>query len=154
MRLNRDKRRLVPELNTSSLPDLIFSVLFFFMLVTHMRQADLKIKVETPNGTELQQNKKKHDVVNLYVGTDINGITQIQINNRLVPLNQVTNVICAEREKLSDEEQEFFTVSIKADRDTPMGVIADIKEALREANALQISYSANESKQDGINKKK
>ena len=43
----------MPGLNTASLPDLIFSVLFFFMIVTHMRKETLKVQYRVPQGTEL-----------------------------------------------------------------------------------------------------
>lgn len=46
------RQREVPGLNTSSLPDLIFTVLFFFMIVTHMRKATLKVRFQQPQGTE------------------------------------------------------------------------------------------------------
>lgn len=144
----RKQKRHVPELNTSALPDLIFTVLFFFMIVTHMRQTDLKVKVQTPQGTELQKLGKKYAVTYIYIGKDKTGATQIQLNNRIVPLSRLSDALSAERKQLPVDEQKYHTVSLKADRDTPLGVIADVKEALRNAHTLQISYSANE-----INKK-
>ena len=60
--------RDVPMLNTSSLPDLIFTVLFFFMIVTHMRDVDLKVRYEVPQGTEIQKLGHKASVVHIYVG--------------------------------------------------------------------------------------
>lgn len=144
----RKQKRYVPELNTSALPDLIFTVLFFFMIVTHMRQTDVKVDVETPEGTELQKLNKKYAVTYLYIGKDKKGTTQIQVNDKIVPLNSLADAIRRERKLLPADEQKYHTVSIKADRDTPLGVISDVKDALRDAHALQISYSANE-----INKK-
>ena len=58
--------RQVPGLNTSSLPDLIFTVLFFFMIVTHMRKVTLKVKYQTPAGTELRNLTKKSTVSYIY----------------------------------------------------------------------------------------
>lgn len=147
MNLRKEKRH-VPELNTSALPDLIFTVLFFFMIVTHMRQTDVKVKVQTPQGTELQKLNKKYAVTYLYIGKDKTGKSQIQVNNRLVAIDKLAEVLRKERKQLPVDEQKYHTVSIKADRDTPLSVIADVKEALRNAHTLQISYSANE-----INKK-
>ena len=51
--------REIPEMNTSSLPDLIFTILFFFMMVTTMREVTLKVKFTTPAGTELEKLEKK-----------------------------------------------------------------------------------------------
>ncbi|NLH28911.1 MAG: biopolymer transporter ExbD, partial [Bacteroidales bacterium] len=47
-----------------------------------------------------------------------------------------------ERERLSEADRQFMTVSIKADENTKMKYISDVKQALRKAYALKISYSA------------
>ena len=70
-KFNKTGKKEMPALNTSSLPDLIFTLLFFFMIVTTMRE-----------------------------------------------------------------------VTLKVDQDTKMGIVTDIKEALRKAYALKINYSA------------
>ena len=41
-KFNKTGKREMPALNTSSLPDLIFTLLFFFMIVTTMREVTLK----------------------------------------------------------------------------------------------------------------
>lgn len=138
------RQRYVPELNTSALPDLIFTVLFFFMIVTHMRQTDVKVKVETPQGKELQKEQKKYATTYIYIGTDKTGKIQVQINNSIIPVSKLAEAVRAERNHLPLDEQQFHTVSIKADRKVPLGMIADVKDALRNAKALQINYSATE----------
>lgn len=140
----RKRNRYVPELNTSALPDLIFTVLFFFMIVTHMRQTDVKVKVQTPQGKELQKVQKKYATTYLYIGKDAKGNTQVQLNNKVVPISKLSAAVSIERDRLPMDEQQYHTVSIKADRSTPLDVIASVKDALREANALQINYSATE----------
>ena len=141
MRIKK-KQRYVPELNTSSLPDLIFTVLFFFMIVTHMRQNDVKVQVRTPEGTELQPFDKKFATAAIYIGKDSKGEIRIQLNNDIIPSEKLPSEIKRLRSELSDEERESFTVSLKADRDIPMGVLADIKETLRSNNILHLNYSA------------
>ncbi len=140
----RKKERKVPTLNTSALPDLIFTVLFFFMIVTHMRQTDVKVKVESPQGTKLQKLQKKYATAYIYVGRDKNGDVKVQFNKDVVAISQIADRVMQQRETLPMDEQQYFTVSIKADRDTPLDVIAQVKDALREANALKINYSATE----------
>ena len=142
-----NRHRSVPELNTSALPDLIFTVLFFFMIVTHMRQTDVKVKVQTPQGTELQKVQKKYATTYLYIGKDKSGKVQVQLNNKIISLDELSNAVHAERDRLPLDEQQYHTVSIKADRDVPLGTIAKVKDALRAANALQINYSATEGKE-------
>lgn len=145
------KSHEVPELNTSSLPDLIFSVLFFFMIVTHMRQVTLKVECRVPQGKHLTRLTKKSAVSYIYIGKPSKELkgkygndTQIQLNDKLASVPEVMDYVAAEKQRMSPEDQRLMTVSIKADRDTKMGVITDVKQALRQAKALRINYSAQE----------
>ena len=130
----------MPGLNPASMPDLIFTVLFFFMIVTHMRHDDVKVRYEVPAGTEVQKLQQKSAVINVYVSA-----SQIQVNSQVTDLDHLAGLIEAERKKLSEENAERLTVSLKADKHTPMGVIADVKEALQRSFALRINYSGTES---------
>ena len=58
-KFNKSGKREMPELNTSSLPDLIFTMLFFFMIVTTMREVTLKVQFKVPQATELEKLEKK-----------------------------------------------------------------------------------------------
>lgn len=67
-KFNKTGKRGMPELNTSSLPDLIFTMLFFFMIVTSMREVTLKVQFQVPQGTELEKLEKKSLVSFIYIG--------------------------------------------------------------------------------------
>ena len=128
--------REMPGLNLASMPDLIFTVLFFFMIVTHMRHDDVRVRYQVPAGTEVQKLQQRTAVINVYVSA-----SQIQVNSQPTDINHLASLIEAERKKLSEENAERLTVSLKADKHTPMGVIADVKEALQRSFALRINYS-------------
>ena len=130
----------IPGLNLASMPDLIFTVLFFFMLVTHMRDDELKIRYQVPSGTEVQKMQQKSAVINLYISAD----GQVQIDNQLTTLAGIAPYINKVREGLSPENQDRLTVSLKADKRTPMGVIADVKQELQKSFALKVNYSGTE----------
>jgi biopolymer transport protein ExbD len=139
--------REMPEMNTSSLPDLIFTILFFFMIVTTMREVTLKVKTVTPKGTELEKLEKKSAVSFIYVGPPTDQLraqygssTRIQLNDRYAETNEIMDFIAQERQSMSDQSQQV--ISIKADQRTQMGYITDIKEVLRKSWALKINYSA------------
>ena len=134
----------MPGLNTAALPDLIFTVLFFFMIVTHMRDVEPLVRYDVPLGTELQKVAHKASVVYIYVGRTAQDSDQfaIQLNNRLATVDDIRAYIEEERSRMAPEDQALLTVSLKADRDVPMRLIADIKEALRQSYALKINYSA------------
>jgi biopolymer transport protein ExbD len=147
------KEHIVPGLNTASLPDLIFSVLFFFMIVTHMRKVVLKVQYKVPQGTELTRLTKKSAVSNIYIGkpsrdmqATAGNTTRIQLNDKYASVSDVIDYVSAEKNRMSPEDQQQMTVSIKADKNTRMNVITDVKQALRQAKALRISYSAVERK--------
>ena len=135
----------VPELNMASLPDLIFTVLFFFMIVTHMRDVEKRVAYEVPAGTEVEKEAHKSAVVHIYIGRPLDGSSDtycIQLNNQLTTVGDIRNFIETERRHMSPEDQERLTVSIEADRDVPMSMINDVKQALRKSYALNVSYAA------------
>lgn len=139
----------MPELNTSSLPDLVFAFLFFIMMVTSMREVTLKVVFQAPQATELQKLEKKSLVTFIYVGKPTQELrakmgseTRLQLNDQIADVDEIQDYIAQEKSSMKEEDQPFMTVSIKADKETKMGVITDVKQALREAYALKISYSA------------
>ena len=145
----KKESREMPEMNTSSLPDLIFTILFFFMIVTTMREVTLQVKLTVPQGTELEKLEKKSAVSYIYVGPPTDALraqmgssTRIQLNDRFADVSEVQDYIYQERENMKEEDQPFMQVSLKVDKDTKMGIVTDIKQALRQAYALNINYSA------------
>ena len=151
---NKEKAEM-PELNTSSLPDLIFSILFFFMIVTSMREQEVKVQVELPKGTELTKLERKSAITNIYIGTPMNNKESqeagIQLNDRQLSRREVNNLkayIVEEKERLGSKAAKM-KVALKVDNNIDMGLLSDVKMQLRKAYALQIFYSANEEKTNG-----
>ncbi len=149
MSLFRHSRREVPQLNTASLPDLIFTVLFFFITVTHMREVTLKVKYRVPEGTELTKLVKKSAVTYIYIGKPTDDMrhiagnkTRIQLNDKYADIDDVTDYVAEERKRMSPEDARAMSVSVKADRNTDMGIMSDVRQALRRAGALKVNYSA------------
>ncbi|MBR3647498.1 MAG: biopolymer transporter ExbD [Paludibacteraceae bacterium] len=139
----------MPALNTSSLPDIIFMLLFFFMTVTSMKEVTYKVQINNPQATELTKLEKKSLVRYIYVGSPTRDLqkqygaeTRIQLDDAFAEVNEIEEYIVNERSAMREEEQGKMTVSIKADKDTRMGIIGDIKQALRRSYALKISYAA------------
>ena len=148
-KFNKGGKKGMPELNTSSLPDLIFTMLFFFMIVTTMREVTLKVQFKAPQATELEKLEKKSLVTFIYVGKPTQELqakmgaeTRIQLNDRFADVSEVQDYIYQERENMKEEDQPFMSVSLKVDKETKMGIVTDVKQALRQAYALNINYSA------------
>ena len=72
--------------------------------------------------------------------------TRIQINDDFAESNEIYDFIMTDRNKMSESDKPFYTVSLKVDYQTPMGIITDVKQALRKAYALKIIYSATKPK--------
>ena len=137
----------VPELNMASLPDLIFTVLFFFMIVTHMRDVEKQVSYQVPAGTEVEKAAHKSSVIHIFIGKPADGSSdeyRIQLNNELATVDDIARFVETERKGMSAEDQERMTVSIEADRDVPMSIVNDVKQALRHSYALNVSYAASE----------
>ena len=148
-KFNKTGKRVIPTLKTSSLPDLIFTLLFFFMIVTTMREVSLKVEFKIPQGTELEKLEKKSLVTFIYVGKPtaefrkkLGSESRIQLNDAYAEVDEIQAYVTNERSSMKEEDQPFMTVSLKIDQDTKMGIVTDIKQALRQAYALKINYSA------------
>jgi biopolymer transport protein ExbD len=124
-------------------------LLFFFMIVTTMREVSLKVEFKIPQGTELEKLEKKSLVTFIYVGKPtaefrkkLGSESRIQLNDAYAEVDEIQAYVTNERSSMKEEDQPFMTVSLKIDQDTKMGIVTDIKQALRQAYALKINYSA------------
>lgn len=139
------KKKGLPGISTASLPDIVFMLLFFFMVSTTMRETDLIIKKPAlPVASEVKKLERKSLVSTIYVGKSkdkrISG-DKIQVNDKIIDVKDVIPFILSERALRKEEEVKFMTTSIKADKKANVGTILDIKEQLRDINALKVSFS-------------
>jgi len=148
---NNDKS--LPAVNTSALPDIVFMLLFFFMVATVMREVDLKVTVNKPQATEIQKLERKSLVTYIYAGAPrvkyqdkFGRSPRVQLNDAFASLDDIQPFVIQEREQKSEEDAAMMTMSIKADKTVKMGLITDIKLQLRKAQALKINYSSNQPK--------
>ncbi|MBN2165522.1 MAG: biopolymer transporter ExbD [Marinilabiliaceae bacterium] len=136
-------------INTASLPDIVFMLLFFFMVSTTMKEVTMKVQARKPSATEIEKLEKKSLVTYIYVGVPMRQYQsvfgtepRIQLNDAFASVDDIQSYIAQEREAMAEQDRPKMTVSIKADKECPMGIITDIKQSLRKAQALKINYSA------------
>ena len=149
-RFTGKKPKETPGLNMGSMSDIIFMLLFFFMTITTMRESSLYVTIHVPKATETVKLEKKSLVSYINVGTPMQGEMQkkygtesrIQLNDQICELSDIALFVEREREARSEEERALLTMSIKADKDTKMGLISDIKQELRNSGAFKIFYNA------------
>jgi biopolymer transport protein ExbD len=145
-KFNKSGKREVPEMNTSSMPDIVFAVLFFFIITTTLRSETLMVRMKLPSASEVQKLEKKSLVTYINIGPPLDARlgsgTQMQLNDRFAQVADIQNYIAQEKASMNETDQPLMTVSIKADDNTRMQYITEVKQALRQAYALKISYSA------------
>lgn len=147
--IRKKEKKDVPAVSTASLPDIIFMLLFFFMVTTTMKEVTYKVDIQAPQATELQSLEKKSLVRYIYIGEPTKEFkakygseTRIQLDDAFADVSQLEEYVVREREAMKEEEQNLLTISIKADKDTKMGIITDVKQALRRAYALKVNYAS------------
>ncbi len=150
--MGKKKKKTLGAISTASLPDIVFMILFFFMVSTTMREVELMIELkgsDLPTATEIKKLEKKSLVSYIYVGKPLQQYQKIygtepkiQLNSSFAELSDIYEYILAERAERDEAEVPFMTTSLKVHKDTKMGIITDIKQELRKASALKINYSA------------
>lgn len=139
----------LPPISTASLPDIVFMLLFFFMVSTTMREVTYMVKIKLPEATELSKLEKKSLVSYIYVGEPLPqyqktfGVApRIQLNDQFANVADIQDYIIAERESRNEAERPMLITSLKVDENTKMGIVTEIKQELRKSAALHINYSS------------
>ena len=150
--MNKKGKKELPAISTSSLPDVIYMILFFFMVSTTMRDQELLVSYKLPEATEVQKLEKKSLVSYIHIGqpslamqAQFGTAPRIQLNDSYKNTQDILDFVAAERDKLSEADRALMTVCLKADGMTKMGIVTDVKQELRRANALKINYAASKS---------
>jgi len=148
-KFSKKSKKGLPPISTASLPDIIFILLFFFMVVTVMRPHDMLVDFTLPQATELVKLENKSWVHTIYVGEPVKKLQgkfgtapRIQLNDKLAIADDIPIFIQNERAKVSEKEVGLLWTSIKADKEVKMGIITDIKQELRKINQRKVNYSS------------
>lgn len=147
----KKKSGALPAVNTASLPDIVFMLLFFFMTVTVMKDSTLKVENTLPNATEVKKLEKKDRVIYIYIGKPTSQYEKvfgtepkIQLNDKFSDPSEVGDYILQERAKKPQELQNVLTTALKVDKYANMGIVSDVKQELRKVNALKVNYTTYE----------
>lgn len=148
-KFQKKRGKAKPEVSTASLPDIIFMLLFFFMVVTVLRDAELKVKVTTPYATELTKLEEKSLVNYLYIGRPekkyqpIYGTRpRLQLGDAFATVDDIPLFLEKHKVKLPENKRERITSSLRVDGEVTMGIVQDVKIKLRKSGQLKVNYSA------------
>jgi len=125
------KTQLSNDIPTASMPDIIFMLLIFFMVTTVLREYD-GLPVELPRAKRIEKLKSKRHTAHIWV--DKKGLVSVQ--DKLHNVENIRHVMYDIR-----AADPLLTVSLKADKSAKMGLISDIHNELRKADALKLNYS-------------
>lgn len=141
------KSKASTAISVASLPDIVFILLFFFMVTTVMREQDILVEQKLPAASQLQKLQKKTLISYIYLGKPKNVALygtepRIQANDALLNSADIVQWVNQERDLLPESERGLITISMKADKDVKMGPISDVQTELREADARRVLYAA------------
>ena len=142
-------KKEVPQASPNSLSDIVFMLLFFFMVTTQMRETENKVLVKLPEASEVAKLERKDLTANINIGSPTRQYqalygtdARIQLNDSFKTIADIRDFIASERDAMSEAERSLMTVNLRVDEDVRMGIVSDVKQELRRCSALKIMYAA------------
>ncbi|MCD6556520.1 MAG: biopolymer transporter ExbD [Bacteroidales bacterium] len=146
-----------PAISTASLPDIVFMLLFFFMTVTTMKETDLKVTIHKAHATEVKKIENKALVKYINIGVPIKTYQSkfgkepiIQLNDAFASVGDIGPWVDAVRGDMDAENRSKMTTALKIDKNARMGIVTDVKQELRRAKALKITYIADKTTKENF----
>ena len=134
------KKKDMPAVSTASLPDIIFMLLFFFMVVTVLKSHTVRVDFDLPEGVDLQKIENKTQENHLYIGSLKDGTITIQLNDAFISIDQIKDAIIRIKNSYDLGEKDDASLSLKVDKNIKMGIVSQVKLELRKADFRKITY--------------
>ncbi len=138
-----------PAISTASLPDIVFILLFFFMVITKMRETDLKVKVQVPQATELEKLEQKSLVHFIYIGRPMERYQpiygtapRIQLDDSFKTVEDIPLFVENHKQGVQPNLRPRIATSLRVDGEITMGIVQDVKVKLRRIGQLKLNYAA------------
>ncbi|WP_136467529.1 ExbD/TolR family protein [Flagellimonas onchidii] len=148
MSFSKKSKNRLPAVSTASLPDIVFMLLFFFMTVTTIKDHKLLVDNNLPAADQVKELAKKDRVIEIFVGKPspelekvLGAEPRIQLDDRLAAISEVGPYVLSKLSEKPDAIKNLVTVSLKVDKEVNVGIVADIKQELRELNLLKVNYT-------------
>ncbi len=133
MKFNKKRASTKQEIPTASMPDIVFMLLLFFMVSTTLREVDVLVQFRLPEAEAIEKIENKRLISYIWVGQN----EKVQLNDNIVPLDEIQQLMYNKRLDLPN-----VIVSLRVDKNSNMGIVTDIQQALRKADTRRINYSA------------
>ena len=133
MKFQKKRASTKQEIPTASMPDIVFMLLLFFMVSTTLREVDVMVQFKLPEAKAIEKIENKRLISYIWVGND----GRIQLNDNIVQVKDIQKIMYKKRQELPN-----VIVSLRIDKNAQMGIVTDIQQELRKADARRINYSA------------
>jgi biopolymer transport protein ExbD len=133
MKFQKKMAQVQQTIPTSSLPDIIFMLLIFFMVTTVLREVDVKVRYTLPSAIALEKIDNKRLLSFIWIGED----ERIQIDDSILPVDAIEQIVYQKRVNNPN-----VIMSLRIDKGSRMGIVNDVQQELRRGDALRINYSA------------
>lgn len=142
----KKKTNVKQDIPTSSMPDVVFMLLFFFMVTTEMREQTINVLQRIPDATQLRKLQRKSLVSNLYIGApraeeQFGTEPKIQADDVFIEPDEIIRWVNQQKDKLAENERDAITIALKVDKEAKRGILADVEQELRKGNARKILYN-------------
>jgi len=149
----KKKANVKQDIPTSSMPDVVFMLLFFFMVTTVLRDKSINVMQRIPEASQLRKLQRKSLVTNLYIGEpkkteEFGKEAKIQADDVFIEPKDIILWVNREKDALAENERDQLTVSLKVDNEAKRGIIADVETELRKANARKLLYTTLQQKEE------
>jgi len=149
-RFKLNNERKVPTVSTASVPDIVFMLLFFFMIATQIRDYESLVVTVLPEASQSVKIEKQDYVVNISIGPPLPFYREkygnkalIQLNDKFGKVEDIVGFIENEKHQRPEYVRSDIIYNLIIDKNTEMDIINDVKNEMRKANALKINYLAN-----------
>ncbi len=145
-KFKKDKGSKSPGISTASLPDIVFMLLFFFMVSAVIKNDNIKVEIAQPKASEVTRIKKKSAVEYIYAGKPLQAEvygnrSSIQLDDEIVPDElAIVPWVQKKRSERSEAQIKEMIAALKVDKATKMNTVSKIENELRNANQLKITY--------------
>ncbi|MFY7810671.1 MAG: ExbD/TolR family protein [Flavobacterium sp.] len=138
----------VPAISTASLPDIVFMLLFFFMVSTTLRDTDLMLDNALPKADQTNKLDKKERVFSIFIGKPhpkykLGSGESLQLDDKISTVNDIPDFIKRERAKRDPSLEQALVAALKVDKNSKMGLVSEVKKKLRESAQYKVNYVTN-----------
>ena len=149
----KKKTQVKQDIPTSSMPDVVFMLLFFFMVTTELRETAIDVQQRIPQATQLRKLQRKSLVTNLFIGEprridEFGKEAKIQADDVFIEPKDIVLWVNRQKDLLPENERDQLTVAMKVDSEAKRGIIADVESELRKANSRKIMYTTLQRKEE------